>query len=59
MRVVVLLGVVGVAACTHSAEECTVADAAKQYAHLLPVATKARDVRPDLSGCKRTGVASF
>jgi peptidoglycan lytic transglycosylase len=57
--VVVLLGVVGVAACTHSAEECTAADAAQQYAQLLPVATKARDVRPDLSGCKRTGVASF
>ena len=54
-----LLGVVGVAACTPSAEECTAADAAQQYAQLLPVATKARDVRPDLSGCKRTGIASF
>src|SRR5687767_13154188 len=47
--VVVLLGFVGVAACTHSAEECTAADAAQQYAQLLPVATKARDVRPDAS----------
>ena len=59
MPVVVLLGVVGVAACTRSAEECTAADAAQQYAQSLPVATKARDVRPDLSGCKRTGIASF
>jgi rare lipoprotein A len=55
--VVVLLGIVGVAACRPSAEECTAADAAQQYAQ-LPVATKARDVRPDLSGCKRTGIAS-
>ena len=57
--VVVLLGFVGVAACTHSAEKCPAADAAQQYAQSLPVATKARDVRPDLSGCKRTGIASF
>ena len=59
MPVVVLLGVVGVAACTRSAEECTAADAAQQYAQSLPVATKAQDVRPDLSGCTRTGIASF
>src|SRR5688572_10608911 len=59
MRVVVLLGVVGVAACRPSAEECTVAEAAQQYAQSLPAATKARDVRPDLSGCERTGIASF
>ena len=59
MPLVVLLGVVGVAACTRSAEECTAAEAAQQNAQSLPVATKARDVRPDLSGCKRTGVASF
>jgi len=57
--VVVLLGIVSVAACRPSAEECTAADAAQQYAQSLPVATKARDVRPDLSGCKRTGIASF
>ena len=26
---------------------------------MLPETAKARDVRPDLSGCKRTGIASF
>jgi rare lipoprotein A len=57
--VVVLLGAVGVAACRPSAEECTAADTAQQYAQLLPETTKARDVRPDLSGCKRTGIASI
>ena len=57
--VVVLLGVVGAAACTRTAQECTAADTAQQYAQLLPETTKARDVRPDLSGCKRTGIASF
>ena len=55
----VLLGVIGVAACTPPFEECTAADAAQQYAQLLPETAKARDVRPDLSGCKRTGIASF
>jgi rare lipoprotein A len=55
----VLFGAVSVAACTHSVEECSSADAAQHYAQSLPVATKARDVRPDLSGCKRIGVASF
>jgi rare lipoprotein A len=58
MPVIGLLGVIGAAACTHSAEECR-ADNARQYAQSLPVATKARDVRPDVSGCKRTGIASF
>ena len=43
MPVVVLVGLVGVAACAPSAEECTAADT----------------VRPDLSGCRRTGIASF
>jgi len=57
--VVGLLGTVGVVACTHSLEECTTAEAAQQYAQSLPVATKAQDVRPDLSGCTRTGIASF
>ena len=59
MPVVALLGVVGVAACTPPFEECTAADTAQQYAQLLPETAKARDVRPDLSGCKRTGIASF
>ena len=59
MPVVLMLGVVGVAACTPSAEECTAADAAQQNAQLPPGAAKARDVRPDLSGCKRTGIASI
>ena len=59
MPVVALLGVIGVAACTPRFEECTVADTAQQYAQLLPETVKARDVRPDLSGCKRTGIASF
>jgi rare lipoprotein A len=57
--IVALLGLVGVAACTPPFEECTAADTAQQYAQSLPVATKARDVRPDLSGCERTGIASF
>jgi len=57
--VVALLAVVGVAACTPRFEECTAADTAQQYAQSLPVAAKARDVKPDLSGCKRTGIASF
>ena len=59
MPVVALLGVVGMAACTPRFEECTVADTTQQYAQLLPKTAKARDVRPDLSGCKRTGIASF
>ena len=59
LPVIVLFGAVSVAACTHSVEECSAADAAQHYAQSLPVATKARDVRPDLSGCKRIGVASF
>ena len=45
MPIVVLLGVVGAAACTAPAEKCTAADTAQQG--------------PDLSGCKRTGIASF
>ena len=57
--VVVLLGLVGLAGCTRTAQECTAADTAEHYAQSLPVATKARDVRPDLSGCKRAGIASF
>ena len=57
--VVVLLGVVGVAACTHSAQECTAANTAQQNAQLPPGAAMAPDARPDLSGCKRTGIASF
>ena len=59
MPVVALLAVVGLAACTRPFEECAADDTAQQYAQSLPVATKARDVRPDLSGCKRTGIASF
>ena len=42
MPVVVLVGLVGMAACAPSVEECTAADAAQQYAQSLPVATKAR-----------------
>ena len=57
--VIVLLGLVSLAACTRTAQECTAADTAEHYAQSLPVATKARDVRPDLSGCKRAGIASF
>ena len=53
-----LLGIVGVAACRPSAEECTAADTAQQNAQSPPRAAMARDVRPDLSGCKRTGIAS-
>jgi len=56
--VVVLLGIVGLAACRPSAEECTAADTAQQNAQSPPGAAKAPDVRPDLSGCKRTGIAS-
>jgi rare lipoprotein A len=59
MPVLVLLGVMGATACTHSAPECTAAGTAHHYAQSLPATVKARDVRPDLSGCKRAGVASF
>ena len=58
MPVVALLGVVGVTACTRTAQECTAADAAQQNAQSPPGAAMAPDVRPDLSGCKRTGIAS-
>ena len=54
---VVLLGLVGVAACTRTASECISADTAQQDAQLQ--SGSARDARPDLSGCKRTGIASF
>jgi rare lipoprotein A len=57
--IVALLGLVGVAACTSSSKECAAADTVQQYAQSLPVTTKAKDVRPDLSGCKQTGIASF
>jgi len=53
---VVLLGIVGAAACTRSAAECTAADTEQ---HTSAGANKAATTRPDLSGCKRTGVASF
>jgi peptidoglycan lytic transglycosylase len=59
MPVVVLLGGVGVAACTPSAEECTAADTAEQNAQLPAGAAMAPDARPDLSGCRRTGIASI
>ena len=44
---VLLLAFVGAAACTRSTAECTAADTAQS------------PTRPDLSGCKRTGIASF
>jgi rare lipoprotein A len=59
ITIVALLGLLGAAACTSSFEECTAGDTAQQYAQSLPVTTKAKDVRPDLTGCKRTGIASF
>jgi rare lipoprotein A len=59
MPVVLLLGGVGVAACTPSAEECTAADSVQQNAPLPPGAGMAPNTRPDFSGCKRTGIASF
>src|SRR4026207_2408568 len=58
MPVVALLGVVGVTACTRTAQECTAADAAQQNAQSPPGAAMAQDVRPDLSGCMRAGIAS-
>lgn len=48
---VVLLGIAGATACTRSTDECSVADT-KQH-------SSSGAARPDLSGCKRTGVASF
>jgi rare lipoprotein A len=59
MPVVALLGVVGVAACTPRFEECIAADTAQQNAPSRPGTAMALDIRPDLSGCKRTGIASF
>jgi len=55
MPVVVLLGVVGAAGCAPSAEVCSAADASQQNAQSPPGTAMA----PDLSGCKRTGIASF
>ncbi len=49
---VVLLSMVGSTACTRSADECTAADTAQQD-------SRPKAARPDLSGCKRTGIASF
>jgi len=48
-----LWGVVGAAACTRATDECAAAD--------TPRADGARrtHAEPDLSGCKRTGIASF
>ncbi len=59
MPVVALLGVVGVAACTPRFEECIAEDTAQQNAPSRPGTAMALDTRPDLSGCKRTGIASF
>jgi rare lipoprotein A len=56
---VLLLGVVGVTACTRPAADCTAADAAQQHAQSLPGSTKVAGIKPDLSGCKHTGIASF
>ena len=57
LATVLLLGIIGAAACTQSTKECTAADTAPQKA---PTGTaKSANAGPDLSGCKRTGVASF
>ncbi len=56
---VVLLGLIAVAACAPLAEECTAVDTLRQHAQLPSGAAAAPDTRPDLSGCKRTGIASF
>lgn len=48
-----LWGVVGAAACTRETDECTAADAARADG------TRTTNAEPDLSGCKRTGIASF
>jgi rare lipoprotein A len=50
---VLLLGVVGAVACARSSEECAVADTAQ------PEVVGTTTAGPDLSGCKRTGIASF
>ncbi len=55
MPVIVLCGVVGAAACTRSAEECAAADPAQPDTQSPPGTA----MGPDLSGCKRTGIASF
>ena len=57
--VILLLGVVIAAACTPSAQECTAADTDEQNAQLPSGAAMAGDAKADLSGCKRTGIASF
>jgi rare lipoprotein A len=57
LATVLLLGIVGAAACAQSTEECAAADSAQSKT--APGATKVANARPDLSGCKRTGVASF
>jgi rare lipoprotein A len=60
LSIVSLICVVGAAACSPPPlQECTAADAAEEYAQSLPATRKARDVRPDLSGCEVTGIASF
>jgi rare lipoprotein A len=56
---VLLLGVVGVTACGPPAADCTAANAAQQHAQSLPGSAKVAGIKPDLSGCKHTGIASF
>ena len=56
---VALVGSLGLAACKPSIEACSSADQTQHYAQTLPATTKAKDVRADLTGCERTGVASF
>lgn len=48
---VALLGIAGATGCTRATDECSVADTRQQKSQGAP--------SPDLSGCKRTGVASF
>jgi rare lipoprotein A len=55
---VLLLGVAGVPACSSPATECAAADPVEQKAQLAPGAAT-QDLRPDLSGCERTGIASI
>lgn len=56
---VVLLGVVGAAACARSTDQCAESAVAQPRASTSPGAAATTKAGADLSGCKRTGIASF
>jgi rare lipoprotein A len=59
LLIVLLLGFVGATACARSTEGCAEAATAQSRTPNSPGAAAKTEIEPDLSGCQRTGIASF